>query len=63
MRDGLGKDRPGQMRGAENEVKHLVDRELGLSLLQMGPEETRGAQRDGGTLAERHQDFSSTTAS
>lgn len=40
MRDDLGRDRlTGQMRREDDEVKHLVDKELGLSLLWMGPEE------------------------
>lgn len=61
MRDDLGRDRlTGQMRREEDEVKHLVDKELGLSLLWMGPEETRDAQRAGGALAERHQGLSGT---
>lgn len=56
MRDALVRDRPpGQMRGAEHEVKRLVDTALGLSLLQTGPEETGDAQRAGGALTERHQ--------
>lgn len=41
-------------------MKPLVAKDLGLSLLQMGPEDTRDAQRPSRALAERHQGLSGT---